>query len=202
MNKIKLIAIAISLGLGTAFAQEVEKKMEFKLVVDSGEGPEVVSWTTEGEDFSGLAIGETRTISVEGGKEILVTRTDAGMEFKVNGETVVVPDMGGHGTHMAFVSADGGHTMDSDIDVEVMALGDGDETVDVRIVGAGAHALPIHEATDGVTIISAEPLDESVRESIRSVLISAGNDDEIRFIDGSGDGPHVRVIKKRIEIRQ
>ena len=55
---------------------------------------------------------------------------------------------------------------------------------------------------EGVTIISAEPLDDSVRESIRSVLISAGNDDEVTFIDGSANDGQVRVIKKRIEVQQ
>ena len=78
---------------------------------------------------------------------------------------------------------------------------DGGESVDVRVIGGGMHVMEGH-ATDGVTIISGEPLDDSVKESIRSVLISAGHDDEVQFIDGSGDGEHVRVIKKRIEIEQ
>ena len=83
-----------------------------------------------------------------------------------------------------------------------MTVGDGDETVDVRVIGSGMHAVPVHEAAGGVTIISGVPLDDSVRESIRSVLISAGVDEEVRFVDGSDDEQNVRVIRKRVEIQQ
>ncbi len=41
-----------------------------------------------------------------------------------------------------------------------------------------------------------------MKESIKSVLISAGHDEEVRFIDGSDDGNHFRVIKKRVEVQQ
>jgi hypothetical protein len=56
--------------------------------------------------------------------------------------------------------------------------------------------------SSGVTIISGEALDASTKESIKAVLQSAGRDDEVIFIDGSGgsDGKHVRVIRKNIEI--
>lgn len=202
MKLLKFAALAVLMVSGTVSAQEVEKKMEIKIVVD-GDGadqPNVVSWSSDGEDLENLAVGESRTISSGSGNDVVVTKTESGMEFNVNGETVVVPDMGEHGMHMAFVDADGVHSMDGDIDVEVMALG-GDETVDVRVMKAGTHATPAH-APDGVTIISGTALDDSVRESIKSVLISAGVDDEVRFIDGSEDGNHVRVIKKRVEVQQ
>jgi hypothetical protein len=201
MKVIKLVAAAIFLCLGTAYAQDMEKKMHMKVVVDNGDGPNVVSWAADGEDFNDMAVGETRTLGTDSGEDITVTKTETGLEFNVNGETVVVPEMGDHGTHMAFVNADGVHTLDGDIDVEVIGV-DGHESVDVRVIGGGAHALPVHEAMDGVTIISPTPLDDSVKESIRSVLISAGNDDEVRFIDGSGDGEHVKVIRKQVEIQQ
>ena len=51
------------------------------------------------------------------------------------------------------------------------------------------------------SIERAAILASGVRESIRSVLISAGHDDDVTFIDGSGEGEHrVRVIKKKVEI--
>jgi len=201
MNLIKLVAAATVLCLGTAYAQEPVKKMEMKVVVDSGDGPNVVSWETDGDDLHGMAVGESRTIGTDSGEDITVTRTEAGLEFDVDGEKVVVPDMGDHGTHMAFVNADGIHKLDGDIDVAVAGV-DGHETVDVRIIGGGAHAVSMHDSMDGVTIISPTPLDDSVKESIRSVLISAGNNEEVRFIDGSGDGEHVKVIRKQVEIQQ
>ena len=192
MKLIRFTALAAFLAFGPAVAQEVEKTMEFKIVVDGedADGANVLSWSTDGQDIEDLAVGESRTISMDGGKEIIVTRTDAGMEFNVNGESIIVPDMGEHGTHMAFVDTDGQHNVGEDIEV------------DVRVMGAGTHAIPVHEATEGVTIISGVPLDDSVRESIRSVLISAGVDEEVRFVDGSDDGGHVRVIRKRVEIQQ
>lgn len=197
MKLLNLAAIAVLMAFGTAVAQEVEKKMELKIVVDGDDSgqPGVFSWSGDGEDLENLAVGESRTLNSESGNEVTVTKTESGLEFNVNGETVVMPDMGQHGTTMAFVNADGAHEVHGDIDVEVMAF-DGDETVDVRVIGGDAHA------PGGVTIISGSPLDDSVRESIRSVLISAGHDDEVRFIDGSEDGDHVRVIKKRVEIQQ
>ena len=198
MNFMKFAVMAVFLASGSAFAQEVEKKVAIKVVVD-GDESSTVSWSGSTE-FDDLAVGETRTITTDSGKDITITKTDAGMEFNVNGETVMVPDVGEHGMHMAFVGADGIHAIDGDIDVEVMAL-DGHETVDVKVIGAGTHAVRAHPP-EGVTIISDQPLDDSVRESIRSVLISAGNDSEVRFIDGTGDGEHVRVIEKRVEIQQ
>ena len=204
MKLISFAVLAACLALGSASAQEAEEKMEFKIVVDGegGDGPNVLSWSTDGADLDGLAVGESRTISMDGGKEIIVTKTDTGMEFDINGEKIVVPDIAAHHTQMAFVSADGVHEMEGDIDVEVTTLDSGHETVDVRVISAGTHAVPVHDAVGGVTIISGVPLDDSVRESIRSVLISAGIDDEIRFVDGSDDERHVRVIKKRVEIQQ
>jgi hypothetical protein len=53
---------------------------------------------------------------------------------------------------------------------------------------------------EGVTIISGVPLDDSVRESIRSVLISAGIGDEVRFIDHDNADKSVRVVTKRVEV--
>ena len=202
MNLLKLTAFAVLMTFGTVMAQEVEKKMEFKIVVDGDDSdqPNVMTWNSDGADLEGLAVGETRTLNSASGNEVTVTKTESGMEFNINGETVVVPDMGQHGATMAFVDTNGVHEVHGDIDVEVVALG-GDETVDVRVIKGGTHATPV-QATEGVTIISATALDESVRESIKSVLISAGHDDEVRFIDGSEDGNHVRVIKKRVEVQQ
>ena len=100
-------------------------------------------------------------------------------------------------THMAFVSADGDP---GDIDVRVMKMDGDHEDIDIEVMGDGMHMMQAHHP-DGVTIISGTPLDDSVKDSIRSVLISAGNNEEVTFIDGSGDGKQVRVIKKHIEIQ-
>ena len=91
----------------------------------------------------------------------------------------MMPDMGAHGTHMAFIGGGGLH-----------------EAIDIDVT-SDVHIMQAHHP-EGVTIISGEPLDESVKDSIRSVLISAGNNEEVVFIDGSEGGK--RVMVKKIEI--
>jgi len=185
MNLLTLATLAALITFGTAMAQEVEKKMEIKVVV-SGDGSDEateVHWASDDTDFDmdDLAVGESHTIESESGKTVTITRAEEGLSFDVGGKTVMVPDMGEHGTHMAFV---GDGMMQEDVDVQV--IGD-------------AHVMQAHHP-DGVTIISGMPLDESVRESIRSVLISAGNNAEVTFIDGSADGKH--VVVKKIQIKE
>ena len=199
MKLMKLTALAMLLAFGVVMAQEVEQKIELKIMVsDDGSGDDnEIHWVSDDLDLDDLAIGESKTITGESGREVTVTRTDDGMQFDIEGETVVVPDMGAHGTHMAFVSADGDP---GDIDVRVMKMDGVHEDIDIEVMGDGAHMMQAHHP-DGVTIISATPLDDSVKESIRSVLISAGNNEEVTFIDGSGDGKQVHVIKKHIEIQ-
>jgi hypothetical protein len=199
MKLMKLTAIAVVLAFGVVTAQEVEKKIELKVMVsDDGSGDDKeIHWISDDLDLDDLSVGESKTITGESGREVTVTRTDDGMQFDIEGETVMVPDMGAHGTHMAFVNGGGDP---GDIDVRVMKMDGVHENIDIEVMGDGAHMMQAHHP-DGVTIISATPLDDSVKESIRSVLISAGNNEEVTFIDGSGDGKQVRVIKKHIEIQ-
>lgn len=185
MNTLKLAALAILMICAAAQAQEVEKKMEIKVIVagDSGEDASEVHWVSDDMDFElqDLAVGETRTIESESGKTVTITRAEEGFSFNVDGKTVEMPDMGAHGTHMAFVGEGGMH-----------------ETIDVDVT-SDVHVMRAHHP-EGVTIVSGKPLDDSVRESIRSVLISAGNNEEVTFIDGSEGGK--RVMVKKIEIIQ
>lgn len=185
MNILKLAALAVLMAFGAAMAQEGEEKIRIKVMVD-GEGSDEateVHWVSSDMDFEmqDLAVGETRTIKGDSGNTVTMTREEEGFSFNIDGKTIMLPDMGAHGTHMAFV---GDGAMHENIDVDV--------TSDV-------HVMRAHHP-DGVTIVSGKPLDDSVKESIRSVLISAGNNEEVTFIDGSEDGK--RVIMKKIEIKQ
>jgi hypothetical protein len=200
MKLIKLTALAVLMAFGVVMAQEVEKKIELKIMVDGDgtDGPHEMHWVSDDLDLEDLAVGESKTITGESGREVTVTRTVEGMQFDIEGETIVVPDMGAHGTHMAFVDADGAH---GDVDVRVMKMDGNHEDIDIEVIGGGAHMMQAHHP-DGVTIISGTPLDDSVRDSIRSVLISAGNNEEVTFIDGSGDGKQVKVIKRQIQITE
>lgn len=190
MRMLKMALMALPLLCAAAFAgQEVEHKTAIKVIVadDETSEPTTFEWTSDGEDarLDDMQVGETRTVTDDSGRTVLVTREEDGYNFDVDGRSVKMPDFGAHGTHMMVMSADGG---DFEYDMEV----DGEHHVVMKRL----------HAPEGVTIISDEPLDASVQESIRSVLQSAGRDDEITFIDGSADGEEreMRVIKKKVEI--
>lgn len=197
MNKMYPVLFGLLLATAAVSAQEEEKQVELKIVVagEAGEDGSEMHWISDDLDFdpAELAVGESRTLTGKSGDTVTVTRTEAGIKFDIEGESIEIPHMPQHGTQMAFVGMNSDHEMD----VQVL---DGEE-VDVRIIGDGPHIMRAHHP-DGVTIISETPLDDSVKESIRSVLISAGVDDEVTFVDGSDGGRHVRVIKKSVEIVQ
>ncbi len=190
MKTLKVLAWAVTL-IFSAAAAEVEEKQVMKIVVagDSSGDSTAIHWFSDDSDFDmqAMQLGETHSIVDESGRSILITREAEGFKFDVDGETVVVPDFDIDAPHMAFM---GGSDFSTDVDV------------DVEIVG-GYSMMSSHDSS-GVTIISGEALDASTRESIKAVLQSAGRDDEVTFIDGSGaaDGNHVRVIRKNIEIAQ
>ena len=196
-NVFRSTVFAAMLVSGLAGADDVKVEKEIKVVV-AGDG-DTIEWISSGADLDldSLAVGETRTIENESGEPITVTRTEDGLSFDINGEAVTIPDVDASGPHMAFAGLHGGH---ENVDVRVIRIdGDGADTEFVGHQSVAIQAYP----PEGITIISGSPLDDSVRESIRSVLISAGHDDEVRFIDGSDHGEHrVRVIEKKVEVVQ
>lgn len=193
MKTLKLLALAVTLMSGAAALADVEEKREIKIVIEGVSSDDSTSfhWSSNDAnlDMHNMQIGETQSIVDEAGRSVLITRESEGFRFDVDGETIVVPDMnfGPHKMHMAFV---GGSDFTSDVNVDVMG--------DVM----GAHRFMSAHANDGVTIISGEALDATTKESIKAVLLSAGRNDEVIFIDGSGDadGKHVKMIRKRIEV--
>jgi hypothetical protein len=192
MKHWKLAALAALLTCSGAIAQEKEETIAFKLHVanDGAAAPTSIHWVGKDLDLDSLAVGESRTATGESGETITVTRTDDGLEFDVDGETIVLPDIDLQGEHAALIDISGDH----EIDVEVHA-----ETGSAGATAVGTHAISAMPM-EGVTIISGVPLDDSVRESIRSVLISAGIGDEVRFIDHGDEDKSVRVVTRRVEV--
>jgi len=193
----KLVVLGAFVFLGTATAgDEVERKMAVKVVMAGDDINESsgTSWSSDVMDFDmqDLAVGETRVLDSESGKIVSVTRGENGFSFDIDGKTIEMPDTGAHGTHMAFISAD---DIEHDIDIA--------EAIDIEVMGEthvmGGHLMGGHRA-EGVTIISSKPLDSSVRESIKSVLVSAGNGDEVTFIDGTNEENRVIMMKKKVEV--
>lgn len=188
MRTLKLAATAVLLIFGaTTFAQE-EHQMKFKVIVaeEGADQTTSVSWSGADADFDiqDMQVGESRSIIDDSGQSVLITRETDGYKIDVDGKTIMMPEMPGmgpHGAHMAFV--DGGET---DIDVQVI----------------GHEGFMTSGGPEGVTIISAEALDDSTKASIEAVLQSAGRNDKVIFIDSSGgsDGEHVKIIHKHVEV--
>jgi hypothetical protein len=190
-NRMKVAALAVFLAPGAALAddpsQDIDHEVEMQVIVAAdAHGTSTVHFDSSqlGFNMEDLAVGETRVIENDAGRQVSMTRTENGIQVDVDGRTIEVP-------HISMMAApvDVG---DIDVDVEVI---ESDVPSSVAIALGGTHAIRA-VPPDGVMIMSPTPLDASVRESIRSVLISAGIDEEVRFIDGSEEHKQVHVIKR------
>ena len=186
----KLAGLALLLTVGVATAADAEKTIEMKVVVDredaSGNSFHWVSSDSE-VDLHGMTVGESRTLQGDDGQAVLVTRLEQGLEFDIGGEKVLVPDL----DEAAMVAAIEVDALDGDF-VDVQS---GDIALDVVSDVHVVHG----EGPAGVTIISDEALDDSVKESIRSVLISAGRDDDVVFIDSASESRNIKIVKKKVQ---
>ena len=193
MRALKSAAIVAAFIFAAVSLAEEQNRTEIRIAVDDGSPSHAVySWSGAdmGFDLHQMQEGESRSFVDETGRSVLVTREAEGMRLEIDGKTIRMPLFDGEIEHHAMASPVVGQ-----FDVEVMG--------DLSSVSA--------HGPDGITIISREPLDASVRESIKAVLQSAGRDDQIRFIDESkafhgaflsSDGDHeVRVVRKEVQIK-
>ncbi len=188
--------------IGTAAVAGEERQTRIEIAVDddaSGEQTFVFDSQEAGFDLHSLAVGESRTLTDKSGNIADVRRTADGFEFNVNGKTINVDDMpdvdGMHGAH-------GRHDIEMHVDRADSTVTKTRDVKKVKIIKTGD--------AEGVTVISGRVIDAATRERIREVLKSAGQDDEVQFIDGSElnadsdvdmHGRHeVRIIKKEIDV--
>jgi hypothetical protein len=189
MKAIVWAAAAVGVTLaGVAVAGEMERHEVVVAVVDeSGDGETRVSLNSEdlGFNLHDLQVGESRSVVDEAGTPVLVTRTEDGFTFDVNGKTIEMPAFDGE--HHGAVFVGGEH--EQDVDVHVM-----------KHPGPWSGAGP-----GGTMIISGKAIDEATQQQIRMLLESTGHEGEVRFIDresGNG-GPHkIKIVEKRIEKTQ
>ena len=191
MKTLKLLALAATLSVSFAALADVEEKREMKIVVDaqSVDGDSGFTWISDdaGFDMESMQVGETQSIVDESGRSVLITREEDGFRFNVDGETIVMPDMGQHTATLAMFD---GSDMTADVDIEIIG---------------GTHAMPTATGgPSGVTIITGDALDASTQESIKAVLLSVGRGDDVTFIDssGAGHGRHVSIVRKQVEVIQ
>lgn len=185
MFKPGIAALAAAVLLSTAASAEIEETKEIKVVVKStATGDDTaIHWTSHGSDFDihDMQVGESRSFVDDAGRAVLLTKETDGFSFNVDGKTVRVPEIGAPGEYMTLVDGS-----------------DATANFDVEIAG---DALPVAK-TNTVTIISDEPLDATTQESIKAVLLSAGRDDDVSFVDRSAAvaGKRVHLIRKTVEI--
>ncbi len=187
MNLKKIaVLIAACLFAATAFAGEkIHHKVEVVVVGadHDGETRLVLNSDDLGFDLHDMQVGENQSIVDKDGRAVLVTRTEEGFTFDVDGKTIKMPLFECHGGPSACFS-DGDHMSD----------------IDIRVMHDGMSASSMH--MEGVIIFSGKEIDTATQEEIRSVLESAGHT-EVSFAGGDDNARHhVRVIKKVVEVTQ
>ena len=184
------------MGAAAVAGEEYRTRIEIA-VEDDASGQQAFHFDSQdaGFDLHSMAVGATRTVTDRSGTTADIRRTADGFEFDVNGRIIDLKDLhepGVHGEHEVEM-----HVDDGDHDVSVVK--------DVRKV-----KMIKTDNSDGVTVISGKEIDEATRERIREALRSAGQNDEVLFIDGrefdadieaQTHGNHeVRVIRKEIDV--
>jgi hypothetical protein len=182
MSLKSVISVALVIGLaGSAMAgDEAKMKMAIELVGEEGTHAKqfMIKSDDLGFDLHEMQVGESRSIVDESGQNILVTRGQDGFSFNVDGETIELPDFqGGEHGGMHWI-AEG----DDDVNVHVMR--------DVNVTTMNA--------TSGTLIVSPKPIDAATQQAIKSVLESAGYDNDVEFIDHDG-AEHGKVMIKKVE---
>jgi hypothetical protein len=159
--------------------------MKIEVAIDGdGQDHRIFEWHGDGTTIDDLAVGESKTITDDDGNEIMLKRTEKGLEIEVEGETI---DIAG---------------LDEDHELHAMD--------DVVVKTHADHRVKVIK-TDGemgVTIISSDALDDKTRARLEEVLKEAGKDGEIMFIDGSelggeeqaGTRREIRVIRKKVDV--
>jgi len=191
MTNLKTVASTVGIlcfAAASLASEEVKTKMQIEVIGDDSDGAFLIKLDSDdmGCNLHDMQIGENRSIVDESGKSILVTRTESGFEFDVDGETIEMPMFAGD-HHRAMWVGDG---HGEDVNVHVMK--DMDFTAAANL--------------DGIMIMSGKPIDAATQQAIKSLLESAGHGSEVNFVDheqhlGGGEH-HVKMIQKRVHKTQ
>ena len=190
----KQFAVIVVIGLFATTVwsgEERHQKIEIKVISDDGGDRThfVLDSDELGFNLHDMQVGENQSVVDKEGRAVLITRTEDGFSFEVDGKTIDMPAFGGHHEKSVWVSK-GEFAPDVDVDVRVMRKG--------MHPGMAPHAMMQDE---GVMIISSEEIDAATQQVIRTALESAGHE-SVHFVGGGVGGPHrIHVIEKVVEVR-
>ena len=165
-------------------------KMEIKVISDDGDGQTrlVLDSDELGFNLHDMQVGENQSIVDKDGRPVLITRTEDGFTFDVDGKSIEMPAFNGPHERNGWVSE---VAPNSEVDVRVIRGGPG------RHHGMAPHAMM---ETEGVMIISAKDIDAATQQVIRDALRAAGHE-SVNFAGGFGRELHeVQVVKKVVEV--
>jgi hypothetical protein len=200
MNMNRILLLILAAGLLAAESAPAgdsnavwESQRELRVVIaeHDGAGGEPIRIDLSGEelgfDLQDLQFGESRSVVDSSGRSILITRTENGFDFEVDGRTISMPAFEHHAELVEIVDPSQG-----EFDLEVNS--------GMAFTAAGP---------SGITVITPDPLDESTQASIRSVLQAAGHDEAVTFVDPSSmpqvhsTGAHaIKVIQKEVQVSE
>ena len=162
MNTGKLIWAAMALALTSAVLAGDDGKHEriIKVVKTGGDSDIHIELDSDdmGFNLDDLQVGESRSVVDDDGRSILVTRSDDGFSFTVDGKTIDLPAL--HGEHESDVWVEKG----TDVDVHVI----------------GKKAFIDEGSIDGPVIITGTALDEATRQAIEAALQTESGADRRR----------------------
>lgn len=186
--KFTICRLSLAALLAGNLAIAGDRQTEMELVINDGAGDDVViriDSERDGFDLHDLQLGESRSVTTTDGQPVTVTRSEDSFDFNIDGRVVAMP---------------------------VMEKRDGHHREEIRVV-RHVSGGPVSES-QGVTVISPTPLDDSTRASIAAALEAAGHS-EIRFVDVDGMPPHamhpdglelgggeddVRIVRKEVRV--
>lgn len=161
-----LAAMLLLLPLAAAADEHIEREIKIKIVTDAGEALDL--------DLGDLEVGDTRQFFTDDGTEVTVTRTEAGYQVEVDGETetLFIPSLhGGHGC------PDG----EANCEVEVRCEGDPEDCE--RNVFVRKHVMVAGDG-EGAAVFHGEDGEH--------VVIERSSDDMV-WVGGDEEGAHVMI---------
>ena len=193
--KFKQFAVFVVIGLFAATVwsgEESHQKIEIKVISDDGGDRThfVLDSDELGFSLHDMQVGENQSVVDKEGRAVLITRTEDGFSFEVDGQTIDMPAFDGLHERNVWINK-GEFAPDVDVDVRVMHKGMGMHP------GMAPHAMMEDE---GVMIISGKEIDAATQQVIRIALESAGHD-SVHFVGGGEGGLHqIHIIEKVVEV--